>query len=65
MKVEFKEIEVYTWCADSQQYVLEETTPSVVVGMLKAKRLALKGVESTSLIRLPYVNGVKAIEVSA
>ena len=45
MKVELNKIEVYTWCADSQQYVLEETTPSVVVGMLKAKRLALKGLE--------------------
>ena len=43
MKVEFKEIEVYTWCAESRQYVLEETTPNVVIGMLKAKRLALKG----------------------
>ena len=64
MKKAFK-LEVYTWCAKTKTYVLEETTPSVVVGMLKAKRLALKGVESTSLIRLPYVNGVKAIEVSA
>ena len=45
MKVEFKEIEVYTWCAESRQYVLEETTPNVVVGMLKAKRLAIKGLE--------------------
>jgi hypothetical protein len=25
--------------------VLEETTPNVVVGMLKARRLALKGLE--------------------
>ena len=45
MKVEFKEIEVYTWCAESRQYVLEETTPNIVVGMLKARRLALKGLE--------------------
>ena len=45
MKVEFKEIEVYTWCAESRQYVLEESNPAVLVGMLKAKRLALKGIE--------------------
>ena len=44
MKKAFK-LEVYTWCEKTKTYVLEETTPSVVVGMLKAKRLALKGVE--------------------
>ena len=44
MKKAFK-LEVYTWCAKTKAYVLEETTPSVVVGMLKAKRLALKGIE--------------------
>ena len=27
MKVEFNKIEVYTWCAETRQYVLEETTP--------------------------------------
>ena len=43
MKVEFNEIEVYTWCAESRQYVLEESNPAVLIGMLKAKRLALKG----------------------
>ena len=65
MKVELNEIEVYTWCAESREYVLETSVPENVLGMLKAKRLALKGVDSTPLIRLPYVNGVKAIEVSA
>ena len=64
MKTELK-FETYTWCAESRQYVLEKSNPAILVGMLKAKRLALKGVESSSLIRLPYVNGVKAIEVSA
>ena len=44
MKKAFK-LEVYKWCAKTKTYVLEETTPSVVVGMLKAKRLALKGLE--------------------
>ena len=44
MKTELK-FETYTWCAESRQYVLEETTPNVVVGMLKARRLALKGLE--------------------
>jgi len=45
MKVKLNKIEVYTWCAESRQYVLQATTPNVVVGMLKAKRLALKGLE--------------------
>ena len=45
MKVEFNKIEVYTWCAESRQYVLEESNPAILVGMLKAKRLALKGLE--------------------
>jgi hypothetical protein len=44
MKKAFK-LEVYKWCAKTKTYVLEETTPSVVVGMLKAKRLAIKGLE--------------------
>ena len=44
MKTELK-FETYTWCAESRQYVLEETTPNVVVGMLRARRLALKGLE--------------------
>ena len=43
MKVAFK-LEVYTWCAKTKTYVLEETTPNVVVGMLKAKSLAVKGI---------------------
>jgi hypothetical protein len=45
MKVELNKIEVYTWCAESRQYVLEESNPAVLIGMLKAKRLALKGIE--------------------
>jgi hypothetical protein len=44
MKTELK-FETYTWCAESRQYVLEESNPAVLVGMLKAKRLALKGLE--------------------
>ena len=43
MKVELNEIEVYTWCAERRQYVLETSLPENVLGMLKAKRLALKG----------------------
>ena len=43
MKVELNEIEVYTWCAESRQYVLETSLPENVLGMLKANRLALKG----------------------
>ena len=45
MKVEFNKIEVYTWCAESREYVLETSVPENVLGMLKAKRLALKGIE--------------------
>ena len=43
MKVELNKIEVYTWCAESREYVLETSVPENVLGMLKAKRLALKG----------------------
>jgi hypothetical protein len=38
-----KKVEVYKWCPKAKAYVLETTTSSVVIGMLKAKELAVKG----------------------
>jgi len=38
-----KKVEVYKWCPKVKAYVLETTTSSVVLGMLKAKELAVKG----------------------
>ncbi len=61
-------VEIYKWCPKTKTYVLEETTSSVVIGMLKAKNLAVKGFENSfneSLIRRPFIDGVKSIEVSA
>ena len=40
-----KKVEVYKWCPKAKTYVLETTTSSVVIGMLKAKSLAVKGIE--------------------
>ena len=44
MKTELK-VETYTWCVKTNEYVLEKSNPAILVGMLKAKRLALKGLE--------------------
>ena len=38
-------LEIYKWCPKAKAYVLETTTSSVVLGMLKAKSLAVKGIE--------------------
>ena len=40
-----KKVEIYKWCPKAKAYVLETTTSSVVLGMLKAKSLAVKGIE--------------------
>ena len=63
-----KKVEVNKWCPKAKAYVLETTTSSVVIGMLKAKGLAVKGFENSfneSLIRSPFIDSVKSIEVSA
>tara|TARA_Y100000385_G_C12716216_1_gene476678 strand:+ start:401 stop:544 length:144 start_codon:yes stop_codon:yes gene_type:complete len=39
-------IESYVWDASKREYVLETTTPAILLGMLKAKRLALKGLSN-------------------
>jgi len=57
MKVELNEIEVYTWCAESRQYVLETSLPENVLGMLKAKRLALKGLVAETQPNLYKLRG--------
>jgi len=40
-----KKLEVYKWCPKAKAYVLETATSDVVIGMLKAKSLAVKGIE--------------------
>ena len=39
-----KKVEVYKWCPKAKAYVLETRTSAVVIGMLKAKSLAVKGI---------------------
>ena len=38
-------LEIYKWCPKAKAYVLETATSDVVIGMLKAKKLAVKGIE--------------------
>ena len=57
MKVELNEIEVYTWCAERGEYVLETALPENVLGMLKAKRLALKGLVAETQPNLYKLRG--------
>jgi len=40
-----KKLEVYKWCPKTKAYVLETASSDVVIGMLKAKGLAVKGME--------------------
>jgi hypothetical protein len=61
-------LEIYKWCPKAKAYVLETASADVVIGMLKAKKLAVKGFENSfneSLIRSPFIDSVKSIEVSA
>ena len=37
-------VEIYKWCPKTKAYVLERATSDVVIGMLKAKSLAVKGI---------------------
>ena len=40
-----KKVVIYKWCPKTKTYVVETITPSVIIGMLKAKSLASKGME--------------------
>ena len=45
MKSNLVKIESYVWCPIKRKYLLEKTTPEIVLGIMRAKRLALKGLE--------------------
>ena len=53
---------------DSEGVSFDNPSMTVEQGMARAKRLALKGFENSfneSLIRRPFIDSVKSIEVSA
>ena len=53
---------------DSEGVSFDNPSMTVEQGMARASRLALKGFENSfneSLIRRPFIDGVKSIEVSA